>query len=182
MTIQITMPKVKPSTPPAVASAPKTKHVWGDIMSALRRLLHMPGVKANRAEMTRIQKSVELTEDQIMLAADITAQVALGDLQDSTPERTGTTRKGWSLKVVDKPNGRLYSLEHPDVKAINRLNYGTPAHVILPKNKKALKFMIGGKVVYAKKVMHPGQAGLGFVDRIRAELNRNLQTIGTARQ
>ena len=35
---------------------------------------------------------------------------------------------------------------------------GTRPHMIRPKNKKALMFEIGGKVVFAKSVKHPGTA------------------------
>lgn len=36
------------------------------------------------------------------------------------------------------------------------LEYGTEPHIIRPKFKKALKFKVGGKVVFAKVVHHPG--------------------------
>lgn len=34
--------------------------------------------------------------------------------------------------------------------------YGTRAHVIRPRRAKALRFTVGGRVVYARVVMHPG--------------------------
>jgi hypothetical protein len=33
---------------------------------------------------------------------------------------------------------------------------GTAAHDILPRNKKVLRFYIGSKIIFAKKVHHPG--------------------------
>lgn len=38
----------------------------------------------------------------------------------------------------------------------NYVTSGTRPHVILPKRGKALKFMIAGKAVFARRVNHPG--------------------------
>ena len=36
------------------------------------------------------------------------------------------------------------------------VEFGTSPHVIKPKKKKALKFKMDNKTIFAKKVMHPG--------------------------
>jgi len=41
--------------------------------------------------------------------------------------------------------------------------FGTRPHVILPKNKKYLSFMIGGKRIFTKKVNHPGTPAHPFL-------------------
>lgn len=40
---------------------------------------------------------------------------------------------------------------------------GTKAHIIKPKNKKALAFSSGNKMVFAKKVKHPGTKAKPFM-------------------
>lgn len=40
--------------------------------------------------------------------------------------------------------------------AIHEFGGRTKPHVIMPKNKQALKFIKGGKTIFAKKVNHPG--------------------------
>ena len=47
-----------------------------------------------------------------------------------------------------------------DVKyaAIQEMGGKTSAHEILPAKAKALAFMVGGKLVFARKVEHPGSA------------------------
>jgi len=40
---------------------------------------------------------------------------------------------------------------------------GTRPHIILPKNKKALRFIKDGKEVFAKKVRHPGSKPYPFL-------------------
>jgi hypothetical protein len=39
------------------------------------------------------------------------------------------------------------------------VHWGTKPHVIKPKNKKTLRFSIGGRFVFAKWVNHPGYKG-----------------------
>ena len=43
-----------------------------------------------------------------------------------------------------------------NVKYAVAVEKGTSAHKIVPKNAPRLAFMVGGKLVFAKEVMHPG--------------------------
>ncbi|MDE1673865.1 HK97 gp10 family phage protein [Nocardia gipuzkoensis] len=50
---------------------------------------------------------------------------------------------------------------------------GTRAHEIRPLNAKALRFEVGGRVVFARRVWHPGYAGNPFLrDAATEELGR----------
>lgn len=40
---------------------------------------------------------------------------------------------------------------------------GTPKHLILPRRKKYLRFQVGGRIVFAKVVHHPGYKGNPFL-------------------
>ena len=51
--------------------------------------------------------------------------------------------------------GRVFSSGVP-YAAIHEYGGQTKPHVIFPKNMKALRFMLGGVVVFAAKVNHPG--------------------------
>lgn len=42
---------------------------------------------------------------------------------------------------------------------------GTVAHTIRPRRRKALRFISGGRVVFAKRVRHPGTEGTHFLTR-----------------
>jgi hypothetical protein len=45
-------------------------------------------------------------------------------------------------------------------------NYGTRPHIITPKNRQYLRFVArDGRVVFTKKVRHPGTTGSFFIDR-----------------
>lgn len=50
------------------------------------------------------------------------------------------------------------------------VNNGTRPHVIRPRNAQALRFRIGGRVVYAKVVNHPGTKARPFLDRAVREV------------
>lgn len=52
---------------------------------------------------------------------------------------------------------------------------GTPPHVIRPKSGKALKFNMGGRVVFARKVNHPGTAGRPYLKNAAETVIRRLQ-------
>jgi phage gpG-like protein len=51
-----------------------------------------------------------------------------------------------------------------DVEYAAFVNDGTRPHIIRPKNAQALRFKIGGRVVYAKVVHHPGTRARPFLD------------------
>lgn len=70
---------------------------------------------------------------------------------------------------------RLFSLR-PSVKIGSDVFYapfvndGTRPHIIRPKNKQYLRFTVGGRVVYAKVVHHPGTKPNPFLDRALREV------------
>ena len=45
------------------------------------------------------------------------------------------------------------------------VNFGAASHIIVPLDKKALKFNMGGQTVFAKKVFHPGTQPNPFFER-----------------
>ena len=50
----------------------------------------------------------------------------------------------------------LNHIIYTDKKYAPFVEKGTHAHKIVPKNAPRLAFMVGGKLVFAKEVMHPG--------------------------
>lgn len=45
------------------------------------------------------------------------------------------------------------------------LDKGSPPHVIRARRRKALRFVVNGKVIFRRSVMHPGTRGSGFLTR-----------------
>lgn len=59
-----------------------------------------------------------------------------------------------------------------DVDYAEAVHNGARPHIIRPKNAKALRFRINGRVVYARVVHHPGTKGKPFLDRALREVLR----------
>lgn len=57
-----------------------------------------------------------------------------------------------------------------DVEYAPMVNDGTRPHLIRPKNAKALRFRMGGRIVFAKVVRHPGTRARPFLDRALREV------------
>jgi hypothetical protein len=81
------------------------------------------------------------------------AQQSVPALAEATPVRTGTLQRSWRF---DQPD---------DLSAIvgNPVDYGrfvlqgTAAHEIVPRDPAGyLRFVVGDRTVYAKRVRHPG--------------------------
>lgn len=100
--------------------------------------------------------------------------------------RSGRLLASIHNEMVESSNylyGRVYSSGVP-YAAIHEYGGRTSPHVIVPVNAKALRFMVGGKVVFAKKVNHPGsvipersylRSSLGEMhDLIIAEMRSNM--------
>jgi len=95
------------------------------------------------------------------------------------PVDTGRLRNSIKVQVYDK--GIVITM----VDYGKFVEFGSPPHIITPKNKKALKFEVGKKerlsgnkkgktIVFAKKVKHPGTRPNPF---IRNTIQTKLQNM-----
>ena len=83
----------------------------------------------------------------------------------------GTDLKN-SIKVIPTEKGLLISM----LEYGKYVEFGSNPHIIRPKNKKALKFQIGGEDVIVKEVKHPGVRPTYFVrNTIREKLPGIIQ-------
>lgn len=57
-----------------------------------------------------------------------------------------------------------------DVEYAPHVEYGTQPHVIRPVHRKALRFKVGNRVVFAKFVNHPGTKAKPFLSRALREV------------
>lgn len=105
------------------------------------------------------------THDARMLQAVARWQELVGPLmvreaQRLTPIRTGKTRASWFAET----RGSTIRIGSRSPIAVY-LNNGTRPHIIRPLGKKALRFYVGGKAVFAKLVHHPGTKGQRMLQR-----------------
>lgn len=73
----------------------------------------------------------------------------------SWTDRTGDTRRKIHGGADKRANGTTVYLAHGSIIGLY-MEEGTAPHVIRPKNKKALRFTVGGSTIFAKSVNHPG--------------------------
>jgi hypothetical protein len=78
------------------------------------------------------------------------ASMLLQSIKDETPVRTGALQQSLHWVPVGKTD-ELWGLYYGQY-----VIYGTRPHIIKPKNKKVLRFVIDGDVIFAKQVKHPG--------------------------
>lgn len=66
--------------------------------------------------------------------------------------RTGTLKNSIGWRGVSARAAEVFA----EAEYAPFVEFGTRAHVIRPKERKALRFFAGGETVLAKKVFHPG--------------------------
>jgi len=77
-------------------------------------------------------------------------------------DQTGKTRRS----IAGRAQGAIYG-EVKAAGAAKYLEHGTPPHVIEPKRGGALRFVVAGRTVFARRVQHPGTAERPFMQQAR---------------
>lgn len=109
--------------------------------------------------LTTIDRRVQ---DTARLGISDVAKIAYRAAKETTlfKDRTGELRG--TLDIVD--TGAYAKRVIARAKHGRYIESGTKAHVILPKNAPMLRFVIGGRVVFARRVNHPGTAKRPFME------------------
>lgn len=89
-----------------------------------------------------------------------TADNIVKDAQKKAKKKTGALSR--SIKANYKRQGLDAEIK-ADVEYASYVEYGTRAHIIRPKGKKALVFNNGNKLCFSKKVRHPGTKASPFL-------------------
>lgn len=127
----------------------------------------MARIRLDRAALNRTFRATsrsegEIAARQVVARAKVLAPVDTGRLRASIRvERRSTfgLRQRWTVGS--------------DVEYAPMVNDGTRPHIIRPKRAKALRFKVGGKVVFARIVHHPGTRARPFLDRALADVARS---------
>lgn len=95
----------------------------------------------------------------VRLVTDVTRQV-LNRGTVLTPVDTGNLRARNKMRVdPGPPGGVVRGQVYNDTRYAEVVHDGTPPYVIRPRRAKALRFTVGGQVVFARSVRHPGSRG-----------------------
>lgn len=126
----------------------------------------MARIRLDRAALNRQFRSTGRSEGeaaarQVVNRAKILAPVDTGRLRASIRverRRTLALRQIWTVGS--------------DVEYAPMVHDGTRPHIIRPRRAQALRFRVGGRVVYARVVHHPGTRARPFLDRALREVAR----------
>ena len=104
---------------------------------------------AVRAEMNRLarrdaERVAQQVQDRAELLSRSLVQVRSGAYSRGWFKESGISFRGPTVVVGNTAPHALY------------IEQGTRPHVILPRRARALRFEINGRVVYARRVNHPG--------------------------
>jgi hypothetical protein len=105
------------------------------------------------------------------------SQVAYDQMQSGAARHSKTGALFASVYNRSIPNGR--EVGHDPQRAPHALFvvFGTRPHVIVPKTKKALRWVSGNGFVFAGKVNHPGYRGDDYLTRAADEAVRQMPAI-----
>lgn len=84
-----------------------------------------------------------------------------------TPVDTGRLRSSIKMRIVGG-RAEIYT----DVSYAEAVHNGARPHIIRPRRRQALRFVAGGRVVFARQVNHPGTRARPFLVRALREVAR----------
>jgi hypothetical protein len=124
----------------------------------------VPRVRLDRAALNRTIRGASRNE------LDAAARQVLNRAKILAPVDTGRLRA--SIRIESRRTLTLRTIYTigSDVFYAPYVNDGTRPHQIRPKTKKALKFRVGGRTVFAAVVNHPGTRPNPFLDRALREI------------
>lgn len=119
----------------------------------------MGRVRIDRADLRRAIRGASRSEllrvgPQALNRSKILCPVDTGRLRASIK---GQLSRTWTLRPQ-------YTIS-TDVEYASFVHDGTRPHVIRPRNAQVLRFVVDGRVVFARVVHHPGTRARPFIDR-----------------
>lgn len=100
------------------------------------------------------------------------------ELKSTSPVVTGELRRKTGVEIVSVTDRQIRSEARIDVEYGSYVTMGTRPHVIRARPGGVLRFEVGGKIVFAAKVNHPGTAANEFYDRVINDHSRYLERAG----
>ena len=110
-------------------------------------------------------------EGKLRVAAARLPARMVAETRRTVPVDTGQLLESITASATLRGPVLTVTVESPLVQAATT-NSGARPHVIVPRRRQALRFRVGGRVVYARRVNHPGNRGTHWFDRAMGEWRR----------
>lgn len=129
------------------------------------------------------QRGLESAAERVVVVA-AEAGIAAAKARHRYRDRTGRlTNTAFARLLRAGPAGAEGEMVWP-VPYASFVDQDTRPHQIVARRARALRFQVGGRVVFARSVQHPGTKGARFVDdatsaaeqALEAEADRAIQT------
>lgn len=89
------------------------------------------------------------------------------------PSRSGRLRRSINGRLLSDTQGVVGT----NVIYARRVHDGSKAITITPRNKKFLRFVVGGRVIFAKQVTQPARTGNAFLTRGLSASRGGIQSL-----
>ena len=119
-----------------------------------------------------IEEISEEIKRKIERFTDLLLKHTVERLTDKIPVRTGRMRE--SVYVEQHASGFKVGIGAPYAVFVE---YGTAPHMIYPVHAKALRFEVGGEIVFAKSVFHPGTQAQWIIHRTTNEIIQDIEML-----
>jgi len=121
--------------------------------------------------LNRAAKESGVTTQQVLIQS---ANQILAEMEAKVPVKTGNLRTSLGVKV--ESSRVIIGPDERQAPYGGYVEFGTGPHVIRPKSKKVLSFVVNGKRVFATKVNHPGTKAQPYV---RPAFDAWVDSLGT---
>lgn len=121
-----------------------------------------------QSNISHVMESLDAVENALEGELPGTVRDAVDMAHDEAvreiPKRTGRTASTIRTSSHRIPRGAVGSVYSTDEIAYY-LEVGTREHVIRPRHRKALRFEVDGRVVFARMVHHPGTRAYRWLEK-----------------
>lgn len=93
--------------------------------------------------------------------------------KDTAPYKTGRLRRSIHNRMLNVLEGEVSTA----TSYAAAVEFGTKAHLIVPKRAKVLAFKKGGKTIFAKRVWHPGFPGRFYMKKTTQHIQPKIREI-----
>jgi hypothetical protein len=113
-----------------------------------------------RELQANFKKFPQIADKELQTATKEAGKRILQTEKEEVPVKTATLKR--SITFDYRP---IQASIFPTVKYALPLHDGSKPHTIVPSKKRVLAFKSGGKMIFTRKVKHPGYKGNRFVER-----------------